>query len=84
MALIPFLLSVPVVGIFTKFDDLITQVFNVDLEDEENRLAAERELQVKFREPLSGFKFPPKAYVCLEGMVTIFFDSCRYSDWWLF
>ncbi len=65
--------SVPVVGIFTKFDDLITQVFDADLEYEENRLAAERDLQVKFQKPLSGFKFPPKAYVRLEGMVTLFF-----------
>ncbi len=62
------------VAVFTKFDDLIIQLFDADLEYEENRLVAERELQDKFQTPLSGYKFPPRAYVRLEGMLK-FFDG---------
>jgi hypothetical protein len=72
-----------VVAIFTKFDDLITQVYEPDLEDEENRQVAERELQDKFQIPLSGFKFPPRAYVYVEGMLKLSFDdddNCSFDS----
>jgi GTP-binding protein EngB required for normal cell division len=60
--------NVPVVAVFTKFDDLITQIYNEDLEEEANRRAADRELQSKFQVPLMGYKFPPKADVCMEDL----------------
>ena len=58
--------SVPVIAIFTKFDDLITQVYDMDLADDENRKAADQVLEEDFRIPLFGYKNPPKASVCLE------------------
>ena len=60
-------LTVPVVAIFTKFDDLITQVYNDEVDEQGNRRVAENELEKKFRKPLYGFKFPPKAHVRMEG-----------------
>ena len=65
--LTPLLLTVPVVAIFTKFDDLITQVYDEELDEQENREAAEKELEKKFQKPLDGFKFPPRAHVRMEG-----------------
>ena len=65
--------AVPVVAVFTKFDDLITQIYNEDLEEEANRRAADRELQSKFQVPLMGYKFPPKADVCMEGTLKLLF-----------
>jgi len=62
-----------VIAIFTKFDDLITQVYDMDLEDDENRKAAEQELEEGFRFPLFGFADPPKASVCLECMIFFIF-----------
>jgi hypothetical protein len=56
------------VAIFTKFDDLITQVFDRDKEDEENREVACATLEEKFEKPLKGYKFPPRAYVRFECM----------------
>jgi hypothetical protein len=56
-----------VVAIFTKFDDLITQVYNDELDEQGNRIVAENELEKKFRKPLDGFKFPPRAHVRMEG-----------------
>ena len=61
--------TVPVVAIFTKFDDLITQIYDDELGEEENRQMAEAELQKKFREPLEGHKYPPRAYLRVEGIV---------------
>ena len=59
--------SVPVVAVFTKFDDLITQVYNEELDEQENREVAENELEKKFQKPLDSFKFPPRAHVRMEG-----------------
>jgi hypothetical protein len=56
------------VAIFTKFDDLITQVYNEELDEEENHRVAGRELMKKFQIPLNGFNFPPTAYTRMEGM----------------
>jgi len=57
-----------VVAIFTKFDDLITQIYDDDLEEDENRKVAECELEKKFRKPLFGYRFPPRAHVCMEDL----------------
>ena len=56
------------IAIFTNFDDLITQVMDMDLDDDENRKAAEQEVEEGFQVPLFGFADPPKASVCLECM----------------
>ena len=61
------------IAIFTKFDDLITQVYDMDLEDDENRKAAEQALEEGFRVPLFAFADPPKASVYLECMHEFFF-----------
>jgi hypothetical protein len=60
-------LTVPVVAIFTKFDDLITQLYDEELDDQGNREVAENELEKKFQKPLDSFKFPPRAHVRMEG-----------------
>ena len=59
------------VAIFTKFDDLITQVYDDELDEQKNRDVAEGVLEKKFREPLDGFKFPPRANVRMEGVYEI-------------
>jgi len=56
------------VAIFTKFDDLITQVYDMNKEDEENREVACATLEEKFEQPLKGYKYPPRAYVRFECM----------------
>ncbi|KAF8325969.1 GTP-binding protein, partial [Amanita rubescens] len=60
--------NVPVVAIFTKFDDLITQVYDRNEEDEKNREIACVTLEKKFEKPLKGYKFPPCAYVQFESI----------------
>ncbi|KAF8232545.1 hypothetical protein L208DRAFT_1360873 [Tricholoma matsutake] len=60
--------NVPVVAIYTKFDDLITQVYNEKLDEQENRDVAEIALEKKFQKPLDGFKFPPRAHVRMEDL----------------
>ena len=60
--------TVPVVAIFTKFDDLITQVYDMDKDDAENIQVACATLENKFEKPLKGYKFPPRAYVRFECM----------------
>jgi len=62
-----------VIAIFTKFDDLITQVYDMDLGDDENRKAAEQALEEGFQVPLFAFADPPKASVYLECMYEFFF-----------
>ena len=74
----PIFLTVPVVAIFTKFDDLITQVYDDELDEQENREAAENELKTKFQKPLDGFKFPPRAHVRMEGVYKV--TSWRLVD----
>ena len=53
-------------AIFTKFDDLITQVYDRKKEEEENRKVAYATLEEKFAKPLEGYRFPPRAYVQFE------------------
>ena len=57
---------VPVIAIFTKFDDLITQIYDIE-KDDENCRNAEEEVEIKFRKPLYEYAFPPHADVCFEG-----------------
>ncbi|KAH9051038.1 hypothetical protein EDB87DRAFT_1818256 [Lactarius vividus] len=56
-----------VIAIFAKFDDLINQVYDIDLDEDENHTAAETLLKDKLRKPLFKFKFPPRADARLEG-----------------
>ena len=73
------------VAIFTKFDDLITQVYNDEVDEQGNRRVAENELEKKFRKPLYSFKFPPKAHIRMEGtydggMDLLFIDPILLLD----
>ncbi|TFK57861.1 hypothetical protein BDN72DRAFT_884328, partial [Pluteus cervinus] len=60
--------NVPLVAIFTKFDDLMTQVYDFDKSEDENHEIAEHELEIKFKKPLYAYKFPPRAHVCTEEL----------------
>jgi len=60
--------NVPVIAIFTKFDYLINQVYDTRKEEHENREVAVRILKEHLQGPLFGYKFPPRADVCLEDM----------------
>ena len=53
--------------IFTKFDDLMTQIYDIDQDEDVNRQNAEEEVEKKFRKPLYEYTFPPCADVCFEG-----------------
>ena len=61
------------IAIFTKFDDLIKQIYDKNLEMAENRRVALAALDAKFQAPLSKFKFPPKAYLRLESAFGVLF-----------
>jgi len=69
-----------VVAIFTKFDDLITQVYETKLDEEKNRQVAESYLHKIFQIPLDGYDFPPKAYVRMEGVPKSFVGRLRLVD----
>ncbi|PPQ86433.1 hypothetical protein CVT25_008091 [Psilocybe cyanescens] len=60
--------NVPVVAIFMKFDDLISQVWDRNNTAEQNTMHALETLQEKFEQPLRRYQFPPQAYVQLEGL----------------
>ena len=70
------------IAIFTKFDDLVKQVYDDNLEMAENRRVALRELDAKFQVPLSNFKFPSKAYLRLESVFNVLF-FIRVWRYWL-
>ncbi|KAG6880480.1 hypothetical protein C0993_006486, partial [Termitomyces sp. T159_Od127] len=58
---------VPVIAVFTKFDDLINYVYDTTLDEDDNRRVAQEKLD-KLKAPLfNDYKFPPKAGVTLEG-----------------
>ena len=59
--------TVPVIAIFTKFDDLMTQIYDMDKDDDVNRQNAEEQVEKRFRNPLYEYAFPPRADVCFEG-----------------
>ncbi|KAG6871990.1 hypothetical protein C0995_014089 [Termitomyces sp. Mi166 len=61
--------NVPVIAIFTKFDDFIAQVFDPNLDYETNRKNAQTKLE-ELQVPLFKYKYPPRAGVCLEDMHT--------------
>ena len=63
------------IAIFTKFDDLVKQIYDKNLEMAENRRVALRALDAKFQVPLSKFKFPPKAYLRLESVFNLLFSG---------
>ena len=69
--------TVPVIAIFTKFDDLVKQVYDKNLDMAANRQAALDALECKFQMPLTKFKFPPKAYLRLESAFSELFSVCR-------
>ncbi|PPQ83709.1 hypothetical protein CVT25_006143 [Psilocybe cyanescens] len=60
--------NVPVVAIFMKFDDLISQVWNRKNTPEQNIVHALNTLQQKFEQPLRNYQFPPCAYVRLDAL----------------
>ncbi|KAF8811057.1 hypothetical protein BYT27DRAFT_7185168 [Phlegmacium glaucopus] len=60
--------NAPVIAIFTKFDDLVVQVFKRSLGMQGSREEAVKLLEDRFRAPLFKYKYPPKAHVCIEGM----------------
>ena len=45
----------------------MTQIYNIDLDDDVNRQNAEEQVEKKFRKPLYEYAFPPRADVCFEG-----------------
>ena len=59
--------SVPVIAIATKFDDLIVQLFTRKKGLEKSRQEATKLWDDKLDTPLRNFKFPPRAYIRLEG-----------------
>jgi hypothetical protein len=62
--------TVPVIAIFTMFDDLLNQIFDmddIDQDDAVDRQNAEKIVEEKFRKPLYGYRFGPRADVCFEG-----------------
>ncbi|KAK7026313.1 GTP-binding protein [Favolaschia claudopus] len=72
----PFLLILPLVAIFTKFDGLLTEAFNrlrttgLSIKDARNRQAsrAGELLETNFLEPLKSKQYPPAGYVQLDDM----------------
>ena len=54
-----------------KFDDLITQVLDRTKDKKENTKNALDTLEKKFKQPLSGYKFRPCAYVHFEGRLYV-------------
>ena len=70
----------PVIAIFTKFDDLMTQIYDIDQDDTVNRQNAEEQVENRFRKPLYGYAFPPRADVCFEGKYRlILFQSVDHN-----
>ncbi|PPQ94983.1 hypothetical protein CVT25_003759 [Psilocybe cyanescens] len=61
--------NVPVVAIFMKFDDLISQVWNRNNTPEQNTKHALDTLQQKFELPLRSYQFSPWSYVRLEELI---------------
>jgi hypothetical protein len=68
---------VPVIAIFTKFDDWINQVYDRNLGEDENQKVAVELLEARLQTPLSKFMFPPRAYLRFEGAFHIVFSRNR-------
>ena len=57
----------PIIVIFTKFDDLLNQIYDPNEDDDFNRQHAKEQAEKKFRKLLYDFDFLPCADVCFEG-----------------
>lgn len=68
--------AVPVIAVFTKFDDLVAQLYDRDRE-EESRINAFKAVKERFETPLENSRDRPKAYVCFEGA----FIYMNYQVW---
>ena len=53
----------------------MTQIYNIYEEDDVNRQNAEEEVKIKFRKPLFGYAFPPRADVCFEGKCGLILET---------
>ena len=45
----------------------MTQIYDIDKDDDVNRQNAEEQVEKKFRKPLYEYAFPPSADVSFEG-----------------
>ena len=57
----------------------MTQIYDINHDDDVNRQNAEEQVEKKFRKPLYGYAFPPRADVCFEGKCWLII--CQYVDW---
>ncbi|KAJ3556349.1 hypothetical protein NP233_g11998 [Leucocoprinus birnbaumii] len=60
--------NVPVVAIFTKFDDLIIQVYDREKHYSDNFENALATLEEKFEKPIKAYRHPPRAYVRFQSL----------------
>ena len=51
----------------------MTQIYDIDKDDDVNRQNAEEQVEKKFRKPLYEYAFPPRADVCFEGKLLVNF-----------
>ena len=56
----------------------MNQTYDIYQDDDVNRQNAEKYVEEKFRKPLYGYKFPPRADVCFEGKC--WFILCQSVD----
>ena len=52
----------------------MNQTYDIYQDDDVNRQIAEKYVKEKFRKPLYGLKFPPRADVCFEGKCWLIFS----------
>ena len=45
----------------------MTQIYDMDQDDDANRQNAQEQVEKRFRKPLYEYAFPPRADVCFEG-----------------
>ena len=57
----------------------MTQIYNINHGDDVNRRKAEEQVEKKFKKPLYGYAFPPRADVCFEGKWWLIL--CQSVDW---
>ncbi len=67
---------VPVIAIFTKFDDLVAQVSDWNKEEDENRAEAENVVKEKFERPLENTKDQPRHMFVLKVLFYVFLKQC--------
>ena len=53
----------------------MTQIYNIDEDDDTNRRKAEEQVEKNFRKPLYGYTFGPRADVCFEGKCWLSVDG---------